>query len=129
MSVEKADPIWEAIRKEAAEETRKEPLLANFLYGVVLNHKTFEDALSFILATKLESTTINAVALRDLIDEALVSDPEIGAAARADIAAVLGVPEGTVKSRIFRARKKLCSILSNDGNFSFPLPSKQSKEV
>ena len=88
MIVPTADPIWEAIRNEAAEETRKEPLLANFLYGVVLNHKTFEDALSFILATKLESTTIHAVALRDLIDEALVNDPEIGAAARADIEAV-----------------------------------------
>ena len=45
MIVPTADPIWEAIRNEAAEETRKEPLLANFLYGVVLNHKTFEDAL------------------------------------------------------------------------------------
>lgn len=89
MGLEKADPVWEAVRKEAAEETRKEPLLANFLYGVVLNHKTFEDALSFLLATKLESTTINAVALRDLIDEALANEPEIGAAARADIAAVL----------------------------------------
>ena len=42
MIVPTADPIWEAIRNEAAEETRKEPLLANFLYGVVLNHKTFE---------------------------------------------------------------------------------------
>ncbi|HQH70146.1 MAG TPA: serine O-acetyltransferase [Candidatus Hydrogenedentes bacterium] len=89
MTLEKADPVWEAIRKEAAEETRKEPLLANFLYSVVLNHKTFEDALSYILATKLESTIINAVALRDLIDEALVNDPEIGASARADIEAVL----------------------------------------
>ncbi|HOF41257.1 MAG TPA: serine O-acetyltransferase [Candidatus Hydrogenedentes bacterium] len=88
MTAPKTDAIWEAIRNEAAEETRKEPLLANFLYGAVLNHKTFEDALSFILATKLESTTIHAVALRDLIDEALVHDPGIGAAARADIEAV-----------------------------------------
>ena len=46
-----------------------------------------------------------------------------------EIALALSLEEGTVKSRIFRARKKLCSILSNDGNFSFPLPSKQSKEV
>ncbi len=89
MQAQETDPVWEAIRAEAAEETRNEPLLANFLYGVVLNHKTFEDALSFLLATKLESTTINALALRDLIDEALESDPEIGAAARADITAVL----------------------------------------
>ena len=33
-----------------------------------------------------------------------------------EIADVLGLEEGTVKSRIFRARKKLCSFLIKDGN-------------
>ena len=33
-----------------------------------------------------------------------------------EIAAVLGLEAGTVKSRIFRARKKLCSFLIKDGN-------------
>ena len=46
-----------------------------------------------------------------------------------EIALALALEAGTVKSRIFRARKKLCSILSNDGNFSFPSSSNQSKEV
>ena len=35
-----------------------------------------------------------------------------------EIAATLGVDLGTVKSRIFRARKKLCALLSDGGNFS-----------
>ncbi len=33
-----------------------------------------------------------------------------------EIADVLGLEAGTVKSRIFRARKKLCSFLIKDGN-------------
>jgi len=35
-----------------------------------------------------------------------------------EIAATLDIDLGTVKSRIFRARKKLCALLSEDGNFS-----------
>lgn len=35
-----------------------------------------------------------------------------------EIADVLGLEAGTVKSRIFRARKKLCSFLIKDGNIS-----------
>ena len=47
------DPIWERIRGEAEEDARQEPLLASFLYSVVLNHKSLEDALSYLLASKL----------------------------------------------------------------------------
>lgn len=36
----------------------------------------------------------------------------------AELAQTLGLEEGTVKSRIFRARKRLCAILLNDGNIS-----------
>ena len=46
-----------------------------------------------------------------------------------EIAGVLSLEEGTVKSRIFRARKRLCAILSTDGNFSYGIPSKKAKEV
>ena len=46
-----------------------------------------------------------------------------------EIAEALALEEGTVKSRIFRARKKLCAVLSADGNFSYGLSSKKAKEV
>ena len=82
------DTLWKTIREEAEREARIEPLLANFLYGVVLNHKTLEDALTFILASKLESTTIPAIAMRDLLEEAFENDPGIGKAVRTDIKAV-----------------------------------------
>lgn len=44
-----------------------------------------------------------------------------------EIAAVTGLEAGTVKSRIFRARKKLAATLMRDGNFSGPAPSKKTK--
>ena len=93
------DPIWVTIREEVARDVTKAPILASFLHSVVLNHKTFEDALSFQLAAKLGSSNLTEVTLRDLIDEAIEGDPAIGQAARADIAAV-------------RSRDPACKALS-----------------
>jgi RNA polymerase sigma-70 factor, ECF subfamily len=46
-----------------------------------------------------------------------------------EIADALSLEVGTVKSRIFRARKRLCAILTADGNFSLKLSSEKAKEV
>ena len=81
------DPIWETIRAEAAEEAKREPMLASFLHAVILNHKRLEDALSFHVASKLASPTIPAISLRELFDEAFDNDLGIGKAVRADIEA------------------------------------------
>lgn len=83
------DTLWSKIREEAARDAAKEPLLASFLYSVVLSHTRFENALSFILASKLGSTTLSAASLRDLIERAFAADPKICEAARADIEAVI----------------------------------------
>ena len=50
---------------------------------------------------------------------------ELGGASYDEIAETLGLDLGTVKSRIFRARKKLCALL--DGNFSGDAASKEKK--
>lgn len=52
---------------------------------------------------------------------------EIGGLRYDEISRQLNIEEGTVKSRIFRARKKLCEILHRDGNISSELPSKQAE--
>lgn len=46
-----------------------------------------------------------------------------------EIGSSLDLEAGTVKSRIFRARKKLCEILANDRNFSYSASSNKQKEV
>lgn len=43
-----------------------------------------------------------------------------------EIAQVLDLEEGTVKSRIFRARKKLCAFLTEDGNIPDFVASKKN---
>ncbi len=54
---------------------------------------------------------------------------EIDGLSYEEIAEALKLETGTVKSRIFRARKKLCDILTCDGNFSYGFSSKNRKEV
>ncbi len=81
--------IWSQIREEAARCAESEPALASFLYTVVLSHRRLEDALSYILASKLGSPTVNALTLRDLMDAVFASDPTVGAAVLGDLQAVV----------------------------------------
>lgn len=83
-----ADPVWEEIRQRAYEQAGEEPMLASFLYATILNHNTLEDALSFHLAGKLDSSALPAISVREVIDAAFADDATIGAAVRADIQAV-----------------------------------------
>lgn len=48
---------------------------------------------------------------------------EIGGQSYAEIAEILSIDIGTVKSRIFRARKKLFELMKDGGNFSYDNPS------
>ena len=52
---------------------------------------------------------------------------EYGGQSYAEIAGALALDLGTVKTRIFRARKKLCTLLTKDGNISAKKPSEQAK--
>ncbi|AMO67572.1 serine acetyltransferase [gamma proteobacterium BDW918] len=85
---DKLDPVWQTIRKETACEVEREPVLASFLHATILNHDTLETALSFHLAHSLDSPAASALLVREVIEEAFISDPSIGGAIRADICAV-----------------------------------------
>ena len=90
------DEIWRRIRSEATAAAESEPALASYLHTVVLAHDRLEDALSYLLASKLGSPTITSMSLRSLIDEALAKDPTIGLAFREDLrACTSGMTRGT----------------------------------
>ena len=80
--------IWKTLQSEVREMSEREPILASFLYATVLNHSTFEEAMSFLLASKLASPTIHSITLRDVMWRAHQEDPAIADASIADLIAV-----------------------------------------
>ena len=87
-ALERVDPVWASIRADAAALTAKEPLMASLVYTVVLDHHTFEGALSMRLAQKLASEEMSALSLRDIIRGVYDAAPDVGEAARSDVVAV-----------------------------------------
>lgn len=83
-----ADAIWQSIRQETQVQASAEPMLASFLHSTILNHASFEDALSFHLASKLDNPATSAMLIREVFQDALEQEPAIGRAARADIEAI-----------------------------------------
>jgi serine O-acetyltransferase len=82
------DRVWTTIRREAEQVAKDEPLMASLVHSGILHHDSFERALSFRLAQKLASPEMSDLILRELADAAYLSEPEIVAAARADLLAV-----------------------------------------
>jgi serine O-acetyltransferase len=83
------DPVWAELREEVAEIAEAENMLASYLHATVLNHKSLEHSLSFLLAGRLSSPHLSAMSLRDVIDEAYHADPGIGEAVRYDLTAIV----------------------------------------
>lgn len=86
-TIDRIDPAWDRIRSEADEIAHKEPALGGFIFGSVLNHDSFEKALIHRLAQRLGNADIGADLIVQAFEDAIEAEPEIGVAARADIAA------------------------------------------
>ncbi|GLS89575.1 serine O-acetyltransferase [Psychromonas marina] len=80
--------LWNKIRKEAWESSANEPILASFFHSTILNHSNFKSALSYQLANRLDSHTMPAILVREVIEEAFTKSPGILNAAMIDIVAV-----------------------------------------
>lgn len=87
--IKSIDPVWEAVRTGAQQILAAEPSLAGLVVSTVLNHDTFEQALAHRLAARLDHTDMSSDLIRQAFAEILVDAPEIGANARADLAATL----------------------------------------
>jgi serine O-acetyltransferase len=87
-AIVQVDPVWRRVCEEAVEAIRAEPLLGSLIHSGLLHHPSMERALAFRFSLKLASGEMSEQILREIADEAYASDPEIGAAARADLMAV-----------------------------------------
>lgn len=89
MSTNKPDPVWDRIRSETEKHAQEEPVLASFLHSTILNHRSLECALSFHLASQLDSPTVTSLLLREVMLQAMEKDAYIREAMRADLLAVV----------------------------------------
>ncbi len=87
-NVAKLDPVWARIRSEAEDAIANEPLMGGMFHSVILHHNSFERALAYRLAMKLESDEMPAQILREIADEAYAIEPNLPAAGRADLVAI-----------------------------------------
>lgn len=82
------DPVWDRIRAEAEAAVADEPLLGGLIHSGLLHHPSMERALAYRFSLKLASGEMSEQILREIADAAFADAPEIGQAARADLAAV-----------------------------------------
>lgn len=87
-TIAELDPVWHRICEEAEAAIAAEPLMGGLIHSGVLHHPTFERALAYRIALKLGSNEMSEQILREIADEAYEDDPDLTAAARADIMAI-----------------------------------------
>lgn len=85
--LDKVDPGWARIRHEAEEITRREPELATFVFENILNHDMLEAAVIHRVSERLGNSDVSGDLIRQAFTEALLDQPAIGEAFRADIVA------------------------------------------
>ncbi|WP_374546082.1 serine O-acetyltransferase [Rhodoblastus sp.] len=87
--VETADLLWRKLREEAQDAYDDEPNLASLLRRSVLDRTGFEDAVVHRVAGRLANELVAGAQIVAAFAAALQDNPEIGAAFRADINAVI----------------------------------------
>ncbi len=81
------DTVWLSIRAEAEQASRDEPVLASFYHASILNHTSFDAAISFHLANKLDSQAVPAMLIRQVFEEVLAESPRVTESMCQDICA------------------------------------------
>lgn len=86
--IQSYDPMWSQIRREAEEAMASEPALGTFIYATVINHDHLESCVIHRLTQRLNHADVDAGMLARSFHGVLASNPDLGAAIRADLAAV-----------------------------------------
>ncbi|TDO96436.1 serine O-acetyltransferase [Marinomonas balearica] len=68
-----SDNLWRSLQDEAKLLSQEEPILASYFNTTILRHNSLASALSFLLASKLDSTSIPAMVLREVFEEAMTA--------------------------------------------------------
>ena len=80
--------VWDQLNEEARKIGVEEALLSDYVTKCILEHNSFESALSFILANKLSDNVMSQTTLKTLFSEIFDSSPLIIQSSIADIQAV-----------------------------------------
>ena len=84
-----ADPLWHDLQTEAREAARIEPMLSGFLWPTILSRKSLEEAVARRITTRLASDALPSGLLDETFAEAFAASPDIVAALRLDLRAIL----------------------------------------
>jgi serine O-acetyltransferase len=83
------DPLWSRVRMEAESILANEPSLGAFILASVLQQPSLEAAVMHRISQRLDHPDLPAELIRQAFEKALHDEPDIAAAIRADILAVI----------------------------------------
>lgn len=87
--LERLDPVWLRLRREAEAALAAEPALGSLILASVLNQPGFEAAVSHRVAARLGHPAVPSDLIEQAFAEALAADATVGPGMRADVVAVL----------------------------------------
>ena len=82
------DPIWDAVRSEAATVSAQEPALGGFVFGTVSSSSSLDAAIIHRVSQRLDHHEVDAGAIQHEFRQLVSENASIGRAFRADMAAV-----------------------------------------
>jgi serine O-acetyltransferase len=83
-----ADPLWERLLAEAEEAYARAPMLAPLFLDSIINQPSLEAAVFHRVGTRLKNDVISLPLIIRAFQQALIAEPELSSAMRADITAV-----------------------------------------
>ncbi|MCO6390496.1 serine O-acetyltransferase [Aliihoeflea aestuarii] len=86
-AVQPVDPIWSAVRAEAADAVAADPILSAFLYSTILNQDSLEAAVIHRLSERLHHQDLGADLIRQTYGEMLRDNADWSTTVRVDIQA------------------------------------------